>query len=267
MCANPVRSGRPLSSSFMAGHERLVLGARSRTNAAIPLSGSRSAPPRRELSAGTIRDGPSRSCGGRTHPLQGRRRPAHLVGFSLGAQVGCSFWRPSRNSSIGRCCAGPSSTRCRLYGRRSSCWGRSPQRYIAGDQPLPECPPAQIPRPISMTTARMCVSFERTDRRRRRGVRGVHASRGTRQIGFGHIVSNRLPGDAGHPPLGGSASGTDAQRSRWDRSRYGARVGPCAIQTCSRAPSTAGSPIMPCLPRSHCRTRVVADSQPEAGAP
>ena len=33
-------------------------------------------------------------------------------------------------------------------------------------------------------------------------------------------------GDAAHPPLGGSASGTDAQRSRRGRSRYGPRVAP-----------------------------------------
>ena len=36
-------------------------------------------------------------------------------------------------------------------------------------------------------------------------------------------------------------------------------TGRCAIRTSSPAPSTAGSPVPPCLWRSHCRTRVVAD--------
>ena len=116
---------------------------------------------RQELRAGTIRDGPSRRCGGRTHPLPGGTGRAHWWAFRSGPRWGFNCWRPSQNSSIGRCCAAPSSTRCRVYGSRGPAGAARPEQMVpvGSNQPPLEMHGTRIPRPRSMATARMHASI------------------------------------------------------------------------------------------------------------
>ena len=148
---------------------------------------------------------------------------AHLVGLSLGAQVGVQLLATEPKLVDRAVLCGTVINRMPFVPVDAAPAGTArPELDVPLDgAPLPECLAVRrFPRPISMTIAKTYVSNQRTARRRHHGVRGVHAPRGTRPIGFAHIVPGRRQGDAGRTPLGFSARAANAQRSRQGRPRY-----------------------------------------------
>ncbi len=193
---------------------------------------------------------------------------AHVVGFSLGAQVGVQLLATEPKLVDRAVLSGTVINTMPFVRQTQLLLGDDlPQRGISpAGQPLPKFPPGADSRRPSIDEYREDVRLITSGQLADVVVAsaGFTLPEGLDKSDSPTLFRHRHQGDAGHTPLGCSARAANAQRSRQGRRPECSTTGPCAIQTCSRAPSMAGSPIVRCLPRSHCRTRVVADSRARA---